>query len=305
MNKISSISSFNKLLFVGLLAWVTLLVSNAIFERYIIFEIKTRFPAKFRHAQQHTPGDLAVFGPSYTQNGIDPSSFNERIYNYSLIGAGYVINSEIMKAFFKHDSCSPVIIAFYPRFLYHPGIGDQKYYLPFIEEQFIRDIKEIEFKLYEKSKALKYFSRYPDFCKEYFRERISNTERFSKGSLLNFGLSLQDSSASSYGKGETREWLFPDQIESFFELLQTQEQRHIFLVRTPVTPESNYRDDPKDIEKIQNAIDSLPNVTFLDYKDMVLPYSYFMDKSHLNGAGAKYFSDILAREISTILKTPY
>ncbi len=312
MNNLS-ISNFKAFSIKILLPWlagviVILFLLNFVFERSIVFSNKTSGAYKIKRIlYENAQDEIPIFGSSRAETGFIPDTLGSNYFNYGISGSKYDVTLFFLEQECRKKKRNPNIILDLDIIGLKKGYGDICNFLPFSGLPEIKEILGRDYKPYYKLPFLKYYGEYESYIRAKLSEQIELTAITNKGALLKKNELTKDKLDEEIVQrnGHRNEFLTDDTLSAkLFSIIKHNPSRHFIFVIAPSHRryfEAFYGETQ--LNGFLGTLRSNKNVTVVDMSRMQMDDSMFLDLSHINYLGARYFSCKLRDTLRTICAT--
>lgn len=307
METSSSTSSFERallrvLLPVPAVIIVLCLVVDKLFFTQVILKNTTAGSYKtWRIYNETHEEEIPIFGSSraagsYVSELIDPRCFNYGIEKTMIDLTGVFLAEELEK-----NKTAPIIIN-WDYEIFREDKGNVAHFIPSIDRPAIAAYVGNKAEWFHHYPAVRFFNVYDDYVKSYIGERSGSSRISNGGFFVTFTPTPgQFEKMSATRRKSVFTWMDDPAKQTKWETLLASTQRPIILVIAPY--HSSYYESFRNLEGAAAylaKLDSLPNVTVLDYGRMPFPDSAYQNTTHVNYAGAEVFSRELGRKLKEV-----
>jgi len=275
-----------------------------LFTKLIVLDTEISNTGKINHLITSDIETIPVFGSSRARCSYIPEILSPYIYNYGLDGTSLWATCALLNIEATKKSTKPIIINF--DYDFFAAIGDIKTYIPLCDNPSIKQLLVSRglYKSYFKIPGIRYFNSFDYFIKEWLNQKFETTKIVKRG--YTFDKNQLFYNAASFKKDveqrqqSIREWrLDKKQNDLLIETIKSMPNRHFYIVAAPY--HASYYKSISNIDAVKqylHSLDSLPNVTSVDFCNHNYPDSLFNNTTHLNHWGAMRFSNELIKIIN-------
>ncbi len=306
----SSISNFKKIVFrygipYMLIMMILLFTVNLIFEKIIIADTSGSGASKVNRILEHKSNEeLVILGSSRAEGSIIPDSLAKNCFNYGLSGTQDNVWMYFLEEELKKNNTRPILINFDLDGLGYKN-GDPAYWLFNSSNPKIRTFIDHWKPIYSIPviKHMGYFERY---VANYIQERHSVTGIINNGAILE----TKKQTASEFDvlvKEREKEHLtfINDKTleKKLLGILQETKNRHIIFFIPPYHESylKTIQNYPVALEFL-SKLDSIRNVSVLNYSQYKMDNVYFYNTTHLNYNGALIFTKLIKEDMANLPK---
>lgn len=301
----SSISSFKRFALRFLLPTAIVLaglcvLADWLVTEFVVFQNESSGAYKMHRLfdEQH-PDEIPVLGSSRAAGSYMPEHIHYQCFNYGIEKTQYRLTSILLAEELAKDKTTPIIINFDYEF-FREWFGNMAHFIPNLDQPALRAFAGERHRAFYELPAVRYYGVYDDYYKTWLAERTDKNYSSRGGFFLKAEVAPAAFAAMAKKRRNTPAgWdISPQQDSAWTELLSST-ARPIFVVVAPY--HSSYFEALRNLPVGQAylaKLDSLPNVTVLDFGQTNYPDDHFMNTTHLGYTGAAAFS----MELGTALK---
>ncbi len=284
---------------------ILLFTVNLIFEKIIIADTSGSGASKVNRILEHKSNEeLVILGSSRAEGSIIPDSLAKNCFNYGLSGTQDNVWMYFLEEELKKNNTRPILINFDLDGLGYKN-GDPAYWLFNSSNPKIRTFIDHWKPIYSIPviKHMGYFERY---VANYIQERHSVTGIINNGAILE----TKKQTASEFDvlvKEREKEHLtfINDKTleKKLLGILQETKNRHIIFFIPPYHESylKTIQNYPVALEFL-SKLDSIRNVSVLNYSQYKMDNVYFYNTTHLNYNGALIFTKLIKEDMANLPK---
>ncbi len=307
----SSIFSFKHFLKKICLPWILIsvvvgAVFNYFFERKIILGSEISGSYKMNKLISEVDvTEIPFFGSSRCEGTFIPDSLVKNGFNYGINGTQDDVLLFCLREECKKNKSTPVIMNFDLDGLNH-SIGDLANYIYNSDYPAVQLLLGPKYEPIFKVPLLKYYGHFETYTKYYLNDIFNLTKFTNNGAAieknvlsekkLNELIRERMNTASSFEND-------PVLLAGLLSVFDAHPERHFIVVVTPYHPSCfNRFGNYDEAVAFLNGIDSLDNVTVLNFAKAPYPDSCFINTTHLNLTGARIFNRALRDSLGLYLQ---
>lgn len=284
---------------------IILFIVNFAFEKIIIAKTSGSGANKVDRILNHqSDSEIVILGSSRAEGSIIPDSLGENCYNYGLSGTQDNVWIYFLEEELKKDNKSPILINFDLDGLGYRN-GDPAYWLLNSSSPNIKVFIDNWKPIYSIPviKHMGYFERY---IANYFQERQSVTGIINNGAILETKRQTPSEFKLLVEEREKEHlWFVNDDMleRRLIQTLQNNKSRKIIFFIPPYHESylKTIRNYPVAL-KFLSKLDSIKNVSVLNYSQYKMDNVCFYNTTHLNYNGALIFTKLIKEDMANLPK---